>query len=238
MTTKHMTDDTSHDVDQSTGSVGGEMVVEAATEQAEDASRELLAKARYDAFRLMTEARDEAETILDEVRAEASGKTDAAKILATSTGEKAKAQAAEIVESAHEEAATIVAGAHRRAGEEAAAADGAALEAEHKALSERVSSLRTIADQLEDRFAALAKTADPDRAQSTISQPSETTKIDYSPSVAPNATDEPVVEPETPEPERDSFYNRRSANLPRLGDEGGRSALDMTRTLRQSLETE
>lgn len=241
MTTKHVTDKTSEDVDQSAGAAVEATSLEAVSEHAADASRELLAKARYDAFRLMTEARDEAETILDEARAEASGMTEAAEILASSTAEKAKIQAAEIVESAHEEAATIVAGAHRRAGEEAAAVDGAALEAEHKALSERVSTLRTIADQLEDRFAALAKTADPDPSHSEPSQPSETSeapKIDYSPSVASKAAVEAAEKATNPDEERGSFYNRRSANLPRLGDDGGRSALDMTRSIRQSLETE
>ena len=238
MTTKHVTDDASHDVEEVTDTVDEKAVLDQVVVQAEDASRELLAKARYDAFRLMTEARDEAETILDEARAEAAGMAEAADILASSKAEKTKIQAAEIVESAHEEAATIVAGAHRRAGEEAAATDDAALEAEHKALSERVSTLRTIADQLEDRFAALAKTADPDPDQSLAAGASTAPKMDYSPSVAPKPADEPVPEVETPEVERDSFYNRRSANLPRLGEDGGRSALDMTRSMRQSLETE
>lgn len=238
MTTKHVTNGTTQDVDQSAGTAGEEAALDAVAEHAEDASRELLAKARYDAFRLMTEARDEAETILDEARAEATGTTEAAEILANSTAEKAKSQAAAIVESAHEEAATIVAGAHRRAGEETANADGAALEAEHKALSERVSTLRTIADQLEDRFAALAKTADPDPSPSPASKPANVPKIDYSPSVAPKAAVEPAEEAGTTEEERGSFYNRRSANLPRLGDDGGRSALDMTRAMRQSLESE
>ena len=37
--------------------------------------------------------------------------------------------------------------------------------------------------------------------------------------------------------ERGSFYNRRSAKLPRLGDDGGRGALDMTRAMREALDT-
>ncbi len=232
MTTKHKTN-TSHDADESAHG--------AVSEQAEDASRQLLAKARYDAFRLMTEARDEAETILDEARAEAKGTKDAAEITAASATEKAETRAAEIVESAHQEAATIVAGAHRKAGEEPPVADGAALEAEHKALSERVSTLRTLADQLEDRFAALARTADPtstEPSSSVQTSPSDSPKMDYSPAVPPKPKAEPVVETLTSDADRDSFYNRRSANLPRLGEDGGRSALDMTRAMRQSLETD
>lgn len=229
MTTKHVKDRTAHDADPTpVGTTGG------ATEQAEDASRQLLAKARYDAFRLMTEARDEAEAILAESRAEAAGMKTAAEIIATSTTDKAKVDAAAIVESAHEEAASIVAGAHRRAGEEAPDTSSHALEVEHKTLSERVSTLRTVADQLEERFAALASTA----ASPPPEEPSAAAKPEYSPSVAPKPKSEPEAEPATTNEDRRSYYDRRSAKLPRLGDDAGRGALDMTRVMRKSLETD
>lgn len=236
MTTKPKIDN-----QQSTVSGAPSDMETASAAQAEDASRQLLAKARYDAFRLMTESRDEAETILAEARAEARGTREAAEMTSASAIEKADVQAAEIVESARQEAATIVAGAHRRAGEEAPATEPTALEAEHKELSERVSTLRTLADQLEDRFAALAQTAAPDQPKeppSTLTAESAATAIDYSPSVAPPPRTESATVSAPTEVARESFYNRRSANLPRLGEDGGRSALDMTRTMRQALEKE
>ncbi len=260
MTTKHATDESVH---KTTTSV--DVPASDDTRQAEDASRELLAKARYDAFRLMTEARDEAETILDGATAEAGGIRQAADIAAKSTVDKAGIQAAEIVEAAYEEAAEIVAKGHRLAGEEEPADSTADLEQEHRELSERVSTLRVLADQLENRFAALADTAraepaprtdavsspvddvatadDPSKAPAEPKAVAEDTTeqdaapiLDYSPSVAPPA--KPTEDREPEKPERESFYNRRSAKLPRIGVEGGRGALDMTRSIREALDSD
>jgi hypothetical protein len=122
------------------------------------------------------------------------------------------------------------------------------LEAEHQALSDRVSTLRTLADQLEDRFAALAaptaETAAPEEkaqdAMPTKDSPTPKTSsptIDHMPSAAHPSDNDESTEPEATE-ERDSFYNRRSANLPRIGEEGGRSAIDMTRSMRKLMETD
>lgn len=235
MTTKHVTEQSMHDTDTTVGASTADQA-----DQAEDASRQLLAKARYDAFRLMTEARDEAETILDEAKAEAAGMRKAAELTAESTADKADAAAKAIVESAHEEAATIVARAHRSAGEQQPIEDGEQLEAEHKALSERVSTLRALADQLEDRFAALATTVtDPAPEPTPTSEvaTADDSSIDYAPAVAP----QPKATPEdasTDSDHRESFYNRRSAKLPRLGEDGGRSALNMTRMMRETLESD
>lgn len=201
----------------------------------ESASRELLAKARYDAFRLMTEARGEAETILHEARAEAAGTVTAARITAETTTTKAQAHADATKIAAKEEAAAIVAGAHRTAGEHSQTEDSVALKAEHRALSERVSTLRIIADQLEDRFAALAKTAGTSPAKTADPAPQNPGPVlDYSPSVAAAAKNKDTETPTEPEIKRDSFYNRRSANLPRLGDDRGRSALNITRMFRET----
>lgn len=232
MTTKHITDQEVHDTDAAVDQIDADT-----TQQAENASRQLLAKARYDAFRLMTEARDEAETILDEARAEAAGARKAAEIKAESIAEKADGDAAAIVDAAHEEAASIVAGAHRTAGEQRINEDVDELEAEHQALSDRVSTLRTLADQLEDRFAALAsptaESTEPDDEEPEASTPS----LDYSPSAAHPEDNAKGIAPDSTK-ERGSFYNRRSANLPRIGDEGGRGAIDMTRSMRKLMETD
>jgi hypothetical protein len=236
MTTKHITDKKVHDTDATVDHADADT-----SQQAEDASRQLLAKARYDAFRLMTEARDEAETILDEARAEAVGTKKAAEITAESTAEKADSDAAAIIESAHEEAATIVAGAHRAAGEQRMVEDKDELEAEHQALSDRVSTLRTLADQLEDRFAALAapsaKNVESEEQAHDATPEASSATLDYPPSVAHPADGVEDTEPEATE-ERGSFYNRRSANLPRIGEEGGRGAIDMTRSMRKLMETD
>lgn len=243
MTTKHITDEEVHGTDTAVDHADADT-----NQQAEDASRQLLAKARYDAFRLMTETRDEAETILDEARAEAAGTKKAAEITAESTAEKANGEAVAIIESAHEEAASIVASAHRTAGEQREIDDKDELEAEHQALSDRVSTLRTLADQLEDRFAALAAPSTENAAPQEQAQDPTPTKdsstpdvrpptVDYSPAVAHPQDTEKSAEPEVAE-ERDSFYNRRSANLPRIGEEAGREAIDMTRSMRKLMETD
>ncbi len=251
MTTDRVTDHKMHENDTSVDTFDEEKA-----QQAEDASRQLLAKARYDAFRLMTESREEAETILDEAKAEVAGTKHAAELTAASTAEKADKEAKDIIESAHEEAAAIVASAHRTAGEQRVIADGDQLEAEHQALSDRVSTLRSLASQLEDRFAALASTAgarEPEpipevtdthtsdaktpvpEAPSAENPATNAPTIDYSPAVAPKPKDTADSQSANTD-ERESFYNRRSANLPRLGEDGGRSALNMTRLMRESLE--
>lgn len=234
MTAKQITDHNAHGTGSSNDVRSGVPAV-----QAEDASRQLLAKARYDAFRLMTEARDEAETILDEARAEAEGTKKAATVQSAADVEAAESRAAEIVEAAHQEAASIVAGAHRTAGEQHETEDADSLEAEHKALSDRVSTLRTLADQLENRFAALAATAPADPSPTASdSDRSADSGLDYSPSI-PHPTNENDEPSSSAAPaERGSLYSRRSAKLPSLGEDGGRSAFDMSRALRESMDSE
>jgi hypothetical protein len=211
----------------------------ASRQEVESVSRDLLAKARYDAFRLMTEARGEAETILDEARAEATGTLTAARISAEATATKAKSDADATKLAAIEDAAAIVASAHRTAGEQSQPENSVALKDEHRALSERVSTLRTIADQLEDRFTALAMTAGTSPARAADASADATRRnpvpvLDDSPSVPTTANDEVAAAPVERDIERDSFYNRRSAKLPHLGEDGGRSALAMTRMFRES----
>ena len=238
MTTNHVTNESAHDTD-----VAAERTDADSAKQAEDDSRQLLAKARYDAFRLMTDARDEAQTILDEATSEAAGTRKAAEVMAASTTEKADTDAAAIIESAQREAATIVASAHRTASEQEAVEADDDLEAEHQALSERVSTLRTLAEQLEDRFAALAATAgasSPTTAKTTQDEAANKeapVEGDDLPSPASHENSREGSEEDVSEV-RGSFYNRRSANLPSLGEDGGRSAFSMTRSMREAMETD
>ena len=72
-------------------------------QRAESAANELLAKARYDAFKLVTDARTEAESVLDEARAEADGIVKQATMTAESLHDAAKFQADELLTSANAE---------------------------------------------------------------------------------------------------------------------------------------
>ena len=192
----------------------------ATSASADDTAKKVLAKARYDAFRLVTDAREEAESILDEARAEAAALVHEAEARAEAIIEEARAEvhAAEPPEDPPSTTSAV-----------------SDLEAEHNELTERVGSLRALADQLEERFAALAATAD--AADEPPAKATDTT-LDYSPSVP--APERRAIDEDEDEPlagtERGSFYSRRSAKLPSIGEAGGKSALDMMRSIRETLE--
>ena len=226
------TTETAHSADATNDVTSNDNVLDAVNEQA----KQILASSRYEAFRLVTEARTEAETIIDEARSEAAGITTAAEMTAKSKIESAEAQAADIVEAAERWTPDVA------PGETAPAATNTeVLEAEHRNLSERVSSLRVLADQLEHRFAALAATTPGSAGTIEATQAQPVTTLDYSPSVAPRSSEpEPPTEipPAEEDPERGSFYSRRSANLPSIGATGGQGALELTRSIRERLEND
>ncbi len=204
----------------------------------DDPTRQLLAKARYDAFKLMTETSQEAEDILVQARTEAAGTLKAADISAEAIVEKAKANAQATITSATEEGAAIVAKAHRSAGEEATPPDTTELLNEHRNLTDRVSTRRTLANQLEDRFAALASTTGGAQSKTTEPKTVAAPTTDHSPSMAPETSVETKEEKSPVSDGRGSFYNRRSANLPRLGKEDRESVAAMTRNLRKPLNSD
>lgn len=228
-----------------------------------DEAKEVLAKARYEAFRLMTDARQEAEEILDQARTEG----DAIR-------KEAELQAESIVDAAHTRAEEIRDELEHQAPDETSDARNQ-LEQEHDELTERVSGLRSLADQLEERFAALAQTAarrpsieepprpildyspsvphhEPEAQPEPSPEPapeapwsaaeadaSTAPVLDYSPSVphpSPAPTDESEPDSEPEREERGSFYSRRSAKLPRIGESAGQSALDMMRSIRENFD--
>jgi cell division septum initiation protein DivIVA len=230
------TTDISEDADAVDSSKEANIVAEANEE-----AKQILARSRYEAFRLVTEARDEAETILDEARAEAAGTVKAATITAESKVDAAEIRATQIVEEAQSRAANLAIASQdvQTSGSEPDLSDNSALEAEHEELAERVSSLRVLADKLEDRFAALAANAPTAPEQRSHENTDSTSSgIDHAPSVAPEAkvTSDSVAE--EPTEDRGSFYSRRSAKLPSIGAAGGQSALDMTRSIRSKLESD
>jgi hypothetical protein len=189
-----------------------------------DEARGVLAKARFDAFQVVTEARKEAESILEEAREEAAEIVTAAKM-----------QAESIVDAAHLGADEVRTNAAATPDPPTTDGSSAALEAEHDELVARVTSLRSIADQVEERFAALAAGAN----TRTVVEAATAPILDYSPSVArasSEVADEPAADAPAAPAEKGSFYNRRSANLPSIGDDGGRSALDMMRSIRGTFD--
>lgn len=206
------------------------------TAEATEEAKQILARSRYEAFRLVTEARNEAETILDGARTEAAGTVKAAVITAESKVDAAEVRATQIVQDAESRAQNVTNQAQDAAATEnlPTTEDNRALEAEHEELAERVNTLRTLADKLEDRFAALAAGA----STTAVDEPNrESTELDYSPSVQREETVTPDSVMEEPIEDRGSFYARRSAKLPSIGAAGGQSALDMTRSIRSKLES-
>lgn len=203
----------------------------------DDSTRQLLAKARYDAFKVMTETSQEAEAILVQARTEAAGTLKAADISAEAIVGKAEAKAQATITSATEEGAAIVAKAHRSAGEEATSRNTTELLNEHRNLTDRVSTLRTLANQLEDRFAALASTTSGVRSKTIEPKTAAAPTTDYRPSVEPEVPVETKEEEPPVSTSRGSFYTRRSANLPRLGKEDREGIAAMTRNLRKPLES-
>ncbi|MGI9666053.1 MAG: hypothetical protein ACR2N2_02990 [Acidimicrobiia bacterium] len=220
------------DVQKETSDAPEALVDTTTAPDASDASAEVLAKARFEAFGLVTEARKEAESIIDEAREQAADIVKEAEMIAESIRDAARLEASEARAERHDTPAA-------EDSAEVTPETTAALEAEHQELEDRVGSLRDLADQLEDRFAQLAADSEPQVAPvaTGTEDASDAPVLDYSPSVEPPAPEvEQTVGETDGEAEKGSFYSRRSAKLPRIGDEGGKSALDMMRSIRASLD--
>lgn len=81
------------------------------------------------------------------------------------------------------------------------------------------------------------KTEDTAAVTRATADVAEAPVMDYSPSVEPHEPQDDAEESEGDGPaEKGSFYSRRSAKLPRIGDAGGKSALDMMRSIRATLD--
>ncbi|MEZ5175987.1 MAG: hypothetical protein R2823_07260 [Acidimicrobiia bacterium] len=198
--------------------------IDASVAEATAKAKQIIAKARYDAFRMVTDARDEAEAILVDARSSLADGGEPATDISD-------------LEARH---AALVAA-------------NEALSAEHDRLLDQVARTRSLVEQLENRLARIASVTDspppPERGDSShstnataVSQtepappPRKGLTMDYSPSVpSPRAPETPSKEEAT---EVGSFYSRRSAKLPRIGTEGERSALSAMRTIRAGLEEE
>lgn len=196
-------------------------------EALEKQSSEILARARYEAFGLVTEARKEAESIIDDAKSEAAEIVREAEMTAESIRDAARINASE----------TRAASAIEIDPEKQAAVEQ--LEAEHAELTERVGSLREIADQLEQRFAALVETTPtPTTDVAETEDVSTAPVLDYQPSVPlAEPVDQHAEKADQPaKGEKGSFYSRRSAKLPSIGESAGKSALDMMRSIRATID--
>lgn len=161
------------------------------------------------------EAEDEARKIVASARYEAFRLMTGAREEAESILDQARAEAADILTRAGTETPPSAVPSETAVSPRTPPADDAQLREDHS--SDPNGPFRGIADQIEERFASMDPTSRGDTGD-------------------PQELD-PAI-PTAREQTRASFYNRRSAKLPRLGEEAGRSALDMSRTMREHLSPE
>ncbi len=200
---------------------------DAVLEAAQTEANQIVAKARYEAFRMMTDARNEAEAILAGAEATAGNpQTEAASDLEEIDGRRT-----ELI------------------------AETARLKQHHAELVEKVESTQALLDQLEERLRQIASaptssptppaTAKPEPAIQIEVHPEPAeehtaTVLDYAPSVPHPVKDD---DPMPPAPAagmagktQGSFYTRRSAKLPSIGESRGADALSAMGSIRRSME--
>ena len=181
-------------------------------EKARAEAEEIVGDARRVAFALMTESRHDADRTIAE-----------GKVLV----DVARKEALSVVNDAEEETARLI--AERK---EALAKLRADYEAESSMLIDRINTLRSLADDI----AAKTDTAVP-ATPSDLPSPNEGRTADAS-----KTEDVPDHEEEGEAPIADrirgSFSGRRSAKLPRIGEEAGRSALAAATAMRAHLSHE
>lgn len=181
---------------------------------------ELLDNARAEADQIVGDARRVAFALMTESRTDADNAIAEGKVLV----DIARSEALSIVNEAEEETNRLI--AERQ---QTLAKMREDYEAESAVLIDRINTLRSIADDL------AAKTAAP--TSNELPSPNEGRTAD-----APQATNETDHEDSGEAPIadriRESFSGRRSAKLPRLGEEAGRSALAAATAMRAHLTHE
>ena len=177
-------------------------------DKAKENAEEIVADARRVAFVLMTESRSDADRAIAE-----------SKVLV----DVARTEALNVVTAAEEETERLV--AERQA---TLAKLQAEYETESAMLIDRINTLRSISDDLTARAAAPVETSQ------APPSPNEGRTVD-----APQAENTPDHEEDVDAPIADrirgSFSGRRSAKLPRIGEEAGRSALAAATAMRAHL---
>lgn len=205
-----MTTDQIKNVESGAGAPHDAADPDVASDRATNEAREIIAKARYEAFRMVTEARNDADAILAEARSEAAE--------LTGTGVTSSSVASE-------NADLLVV--------------NAALRAEYNELADLIEDSQRLIERLDTRLLDLATMPDSmpsldgsvDDVAQDVGRQVAPFVFDYSPSVAP--APKPARKNTTERAE--SFYTRKSAQLPRIGTEGGKDALDVVKSMRERM---
>ena len=185
--------------------------------KANEDAEEIVADARRVAFVLMTESRNDADRAIAE-----------SKVLV----DVARTEALNVVRPAEEETERLT--AERKA---TLAKLQAEYETESAMLIDRINTLRSISDDLTARAAAPPEAPQTPETSQAPPSPNEGRTVD-----APLVEDTPDHEEDDDAPIADrirgSFSGRRSAKLPRIGEEAGRSALAAATAMRAHLTHE
>lgn len=199
-----------------------EMLAEARAE-----ANDLISRARREAFSLMTEARDDADNSIGEGKA----------LIGT-----ARDEALRLVEEVQAETERLIAERTQKL-----ARLREAYEAESSVLIDRINTLRSIATDLEAKPAAQPTTSPPPTSPPppppnpvSQGQPSPTVEGRTAVASEPERDTDRDPEGDTPTAQRirESFSGRRSAKLPRIGEEAGRSALAAASAMRAHMTHE
>lgn len=200
-----------------------------ATSSAQKKADKLLSEAQYEAYRLVSEAKETSEAALAEARAEAE-----------STLTSARRESVAILNQIKEEGSKL-----REAHESDLEAMKRRFEEENAELTERITMLRTVAGDLEKRLQAVARGALEDLSDIVGQGPAVPARQARAasatpPADAPRQATAETVEP-SPEGEREprgSFYSRRSAKLPHIGENAGKDALAAVSAMRARAQAE
>lgn len=196
----------------------------------------VLSEARREAFRLVTEARDDAENTAAEAQ------TNAARITknAEETRGATRRDSIALIDEVKDESERLI--AERNTVLETMRAE---YETENADLLERITELRSIAADLENRLsAALQHHATQDQSPSPSPAPQPEPRPPTASGPAEDVAGSAQADPDTPNvpvqhngvaptaASRGSYYSRRSARLPRLGSDAGRNAIAAINAMR------
>jgi vacuolar-type H+-ATPase subunit H len=205
-----MTTDQIKNVESAAGAPHDVPDSDVAADRATNEARQIIAQARYEAFRMVTEARNDADAILADARAEAAELTGASLTNSSVADENADLLAV-----------------------------NAALRAEYNELAGLIEDSRQLIEMLDTRLLDLATMPDSippldgsvDEVAQDVGRQVAPFVIDYAPAVAP--APKPSRRKSTERAE--TFYTRKSAKLPRIGTEAGQDALDVVKSMRERM---
>ena len=186
---------------------------------AKRAGDELLTNAKTEADEILSEARREAFVLMTEARSDAEGSMGEGKAIIAA----AREEALSVVNDVEAETARLI--AER---DEALNKLREEYEAESSMLIDRINTLRSIADDIDARNTP---------APPETSSPEEERTAD-APQTEPEASHDDDGDAPVADRIRESFSGRRSAKLPRIGEEAGRSALAAATAMRAHLTNE